>query len=261
MTPDSCIPKELKKGDYYEIFFKIIKKFSNVNDVSSAKVFQSNNIFLRNVALHFSEHYNNAKSTCLINEKCSGRCDALCEYLNLWLDEKRDLYTSGSKCAYNKKLWDEYIEDLWTVLKKESGETAFKCERTNAAVNNNFPVEGIHKDCNNSTPAQFSLTCDNVPDHDLKEIQYIDRPISTASKIASSMGYAFFVIFLIYVFFYKFTPLGLWFNRLIKEKKRKWVNTDEEEIQEFMRTSENSDMHFENRGIGLNYHSSRNSHI
>ncbi|SBS91478.1 PIR Superfamily Protein [Plasmodium ovale curtisi] len=241
MTTGSCYPPVLKKENYYEKYFRICKQFNSVNNIVNAKVFQSNNIFLRNVALYFSEFYNEIKVTCSLNDKCPGRCEEHCKYLNLWLDEKRDLYTSGGKCSYNKKLWDEYIEELWKELKQKSGETPFKCERTKAVVNDKFPKEGLPGDCESSVPVQFSLTCDNVPDHDLKEIQYIDRPISTASKIASSMG--------------------LWFSRLIKEKKRKWVNTNEEEIQEFMRTSENSDMPFENRGIGLNYHSSRNSHI
>ncbi|SBT56326.1 PIR Superfamily Protein [Plasmodium ovale wallikeri] len=247
MTTGSCFPAVLKKENYYEKYFRIYKQFNNVNNIVNAKVFQSNNIFLRNVALYFSEFYNEIKVICSINDQCPGRCKEHCNYLNLWLDEKRDLYTSGGNCTYNKKLWDEYIEELWKELKQNSGETPFECERSKVVVNDQFPKEGIPNDCGSPVPVQFSLTCDNVPDHDLKEIQYIDRPISTASKIASSMGY--------------FTPLGLWFNRLIKEKKRKWVNTDEEEIQEFMRTSENSDMPFENRGIGLNYHSSRNSHI
>lgn len=194
------------KHQYYEIFYKVRKQFSNQNDADYTDVFNTNDQFLRNIALYLAENYNDAYAYCSTGKDCAEYCN----YLNKWLNEKKSIYTSNGTCKLNDTLWKQYIEKLWN----EIGNTKEKkdwCARKDDVINLPFPKDRHSSSCENTEYVNFSHTCDSA-----KDVQAIATgppctcpfQISTAS---STFGYVLFAFLAIGIFL-----LNVKFHLLIK---------------------------------------------
>ncbi|SBS91406.1 PIR Superfamily Protein [Plasmodium ovale curtisi] len=241
------------KHQYYEIFYKVRKQFSNQNDADYTDVFNTNDQFLRNIALYLAENYNDAYAYCSTGKDCAEYCN----YLNKWLNEKKSIYTSNGTCKLNDTLWKQYIEKLWN----EIGNTKEKkdwCARKDDVINLPFPKDRHSSSCENTEYVNFSHTCDSA-----KDVQAIATgppctcpfQISTAS---STFGYVLFAFLAIGIFLLNCSPLKIWLNTLVGKKKimRDYMNESENEEIDTNTTRDRNT--FEDRRMRMIYHSMEN---
>lgn len=80
---------------------------------------QNNNLY--NIACALAENY---KSAHLMKDSEAN----ICVFLNEWLDNKRRINTENGQNYENNQLWENYIEELWIQLEKETDRN-YWCKR------------------------------------------------------------------------------------------------------------------------------------
>ncbi|SBT51523.1 PIR Superfamily Protein [Plasmodium ovale wallikeri] len=101
---------------YWTDFFNQIHvNFSNSNNYV-AEISKYEDPILKHIALYVVENYKAGEKYFRKNDKNNKACFTL----NRWLDQKRNLFTSGKKCTNNVDLWKNTIGKLWEVLYKEN---------------------------------------------------------------------------------------------------------------------------------------------
>ncbi|SBS89352.1 PIR Superfamily Protein [Plasmodium ovale curtisi] len=187
------------------------------------------------------QYYNEAKAHCVLCNNCIN-CSNLCKYLNLWLNEKKALYTSHEKCEYNQNIWDEYIEKLWDTLKGSENEVNW-CPRDHIKYKGIFPEEGIPTSCNSKEPIQFSIQCKGSSDSEHFAYVPTNTCTSKISTVSAAMGYVLF-----------FSPIGNYLMSTLLRGKRKLKNINEEVNNHEFTDSSNNHEHSENRPFNVLYH-------
>ncbi|SBS84753.1 PIR Superfamily Protein [Plasmodium ovale curtisi] len=190
--------RQLTKGEYYDLFFKIRTSFNNNTDAEYDKFLHESDQALRNIGMYLIENYKGDYSNCVSNNDCTQRCT----HLNLWLKEKKSIYTSNGKCTFYNKLWEEYIEKLWDKL-DESMQNPNKCTKDANFTEKTFPDDKISVYCNLSPSDALTLTCQDKA---------------------------------------YFTHLGEKIKNIIKNKIKIGNHMDEQNNEELLRNSENETM-------------------
>lgn len=200
--------KELSVGDYYNIFFKIRDTFNNVTEEYYKEYLYKGDQFLLNIALYLLENYNgDYKYFCDIDKERKERCD----YLNRWLNEKKALYTSNTKCKSHNDLWDRYIERLWDRM-QEGAEENKRCQR-NVSDKKTFQDIWIIPSCNSSNSVEIEKSCQHaeppfVPTAPALASHPQDHacpssvaPITSSCKAVLTTTYVVFGILLFFMYF------------------------------------------------------------
>ncbi|SBT74395.1 PIR protein [Plasmodium ovale] len=212
----------LSKGEYYNLFFKIRTSFNNNTDGEYDKFLHESDQALRNIAMYLIENYKGDYSNCVSNNDCTQRCS----YLNLWLKEKKSIYTSNGKCTFYNKLWEEYIEKLWDKL-DETMHSSNKCTKDANFSEKIFPNDKISVYCNLSPSEVLTLTC--------QDKAYVNS-CTTILTIT-----------------YMFTHLGEKIKNIIKNKIKIGNHMNEQNNEEFLRNSENETMSSISRMYHITY--------
>ncbi|SBT55645.1 PIR Superfamily Protein [Plasmodium ovale wallikeri] len=221
----------LNEVDYYKTFYKIQEKFHNVLEYEYENFLSKDDQVLRYIAMYLLENYKaEYHAACTLSSDCKERC----KHLNNWLNEKQAVYTSNGKCTNNNKLWEQYIEGLWNELQRDSGDDK-KCERDK--LKKNFPVKWLISSCNNSNPVKIVTSCPEPPEPQEKDCPLSEAPTSSSCKAFSSVG--------------------MMLNNLIRGKKIKKRNMDNENNESF-RSPDNSDIESLDRRFNVIYNSLQN---
>ncbi|SBT73836.1 PIR protein [Plasmodium ovale] len=252
MTGSTCAKSsKFDKGEYYDTFFLIRSIFNNVGDNEYSKYLHENDQVLRNIGMYLVENYKNAYSYCEMSADCKERC----EYLNKWLNEKQALYTSNGKCTYNDKLWAHYIEELWKQLENESGKEE-KCERVK--TNREFHEKLLNNSCKNGTPVEMPRNCPEPVLPKEKPCQALMDPTSSSCKAVLTTTYVVFGILLFAMYLLRFSSVGMKINNLIRGRKLKGRNVDNETDESF-RNNDNYNMESLDGRFHVIYNSLQNS--
>ncbi|SBT52324.1 PIR Superfamily Protein [Plasmodium ovale wallikeri] len=230
--------RTLTKEECYGMFFKIRNNFNTSHEAAYTRALSTSDPVLRSIALYFAEYYNEAKAHCGLCDNCIN-CTNLCKYLNLWLNEKKALYTSHGKCEYNQNIWDEYIEKLWDALKGSENETSW-CPRDHVNYKGIFPKEGIPTSCNSKEPIQFSIQCKGSSDSEHFAYVPTNTCTSKISTVAAAMGY--------------FSPIGNYLMSTLVRGKRKLKSINEELNNHEFTDLNNNHEHSENSPFNVLYH-------
>lgn len=189
---------KLTKDQVYDVFYKLPNKFDNTEYPEYRDVLKLSDPVLRNISLYLIQHYKYADVYCSLNEGCV----LLCEIMNKWLNEKEAIYTSNGECQLNRKLWDNYIDNLWKNLEKSSEKPNW-CQRKRDNYNGNYPKDWIPKTCNNTDSIDVSVSCSYDPEYkSLKDSPAVNSPCSESS-ISQFYGYVLFVVLLSSILLYK----------------------------------------------------------
>ncbi|SBT72143.1 hypothetical protein POWCR01_000011800 [Plasmodium ovale] len=172
---------------------------------------------LRNISMYLIENYKGDYESCRIQDSGT-QCKDRCKFLNIWLNEKKSIYTSNGKCTFYNKLWEDYVENLWKKI-DESIENPYKCQRDLNSSGNNFPEDKFSQYCNLSPSEVSLLTC---PDK----------------------AY--------------FSNMWNRIKSIIKRKLRIGDNTDEQDNYELLRNDENETMSSINSMYNITYNTPRN---
>ncbi|SBT56939.1 PIR Superfamily Protein [Plasmodium ovale wallikeri] len=240
----------LQKHQYYKIFFKIRKEFKNDDEANYTNVLSTNDTVLRNVALYLAENYVEAYTRCSGLDDCSDYC----KYLNIWLNEKKAMYTSNGSCQLHENLWKTYIEELWNKLESDK-ENKEWCKRNDDETKLPFPNDKLSSSCKNAESVDFSYTCERQ-----NVVNAITQcPSSTCpsqiSPASSTFGYVLFAFLAIGIFLFNCSPLKIWLNTLVGKKKimRDYMNESENEEIDTNNTRDEDTS--ENRRMRMVYHS------
>ncbi|GAW84671.1 variable surface protein [Plasmodium gonderi] len=250
--------KQLNDKQCYEAFFKIRDSFNTSYEAHYTNILNTNDPFLRNIAFYLIEIYSDAKTFCYYmcdddKEDCKEKCKKYCKYLNDWLNEKKSLYTSHGMCEYNKKIWNEYIEKLWETL--TSQHEKIWCERKNTSYTDTFPNKLIPKSCNNNSPIEFSINCQNIEDSSDLVYSPSCSTLSRFSIFAASIGYVFFGIITLYISIYKFSPMNSWMRYFIRDNKMKLQNIYKRITQRIPKHSDKANEEYLNSNFHVLYDS------
>ncbi|SCO74576.1 VIR protein [Plasmodium vivax] len=148
------------------------------------------------------------------------------DYLNEWINNKKNVYLSTENDCSKIDLWDNYIEKLWKKL-EESRENCKRCTRSTTKYI-----------CDNNTAFPQS-----------------DQQISTPSSKAS--GTTIFVSLLgasttLFIILYKFTPFRAWLRRQINKCKELKKSKSKDKISNLVKYSEKNQENVDNT---IFYHS------
>ncbi|SBT84515.1 hypothetical protein POCGH01_00202900 [Plasmodium ovale] len=105
-----------EKSDKVQIFEKwdkevTLESHSPYNPLLNALKGQNEELY--KMACSLTENYKNAHFIQSHNPN-------ICELLNEWLSQKKKIYIKGEDDFQNKKLWNDYIEELWIQLEKDN---------------------------------------------------------------------------------------------------------------------------------------------
>ncbi|KMZ96493.1 hypothetical protein PVNG_06515, partial [Plasmodium vivax North Korean] len=88
------------------------------NNIDRSYIEHINNIkdpILRHIFIYFVKYYIDGYH--YYHDSGQTHRSEACQYLNRWLQEKKDLFTYGQKCPKKLNLWTEEIKILWDKLK------------------------------------------------------------------------------------------------------------------------------------------------
>ncbi|SBT74245.1 PIR protein [Plasmodium ovale] len=224
------IPKvsALKELDYYKIFFKIRYNFNAVVEDEYEEYMYKNDQVLQNIGIYLVENYNSDYKACKINDDCLDRC----KNLNTWLNEKKALYTSNGKCSKNNELWKRYIDKLWDKLQQDM-EEEHRCQR-DIGSEKEFHKKWIVPNCNNSVPVEEVRNCPEIPPPKESVCPVPTTETSSSCKAVLTTTYVVFGILLFFMYFLKFSSVGMKLNNLIRGEKIKRRNMDKENNDAFI---------------------------
>ncbi|SBT55202.1 PIR Superfamily Protein [Plasmodium ovale wallikeri] len=235
--------KALSTPQYYELFFKIRNIFNSNQDGHYDNFLHKTDQALRNISMYLIENYKGDYESCRIQDSGT-QCKDRCKFLNIWLNEKKSIYTSNGKCTFYNKLWEDYVENLWKKI-DESIENPYKCQRDLNSSGNNFPEDKFSQYCNLSPSEVSLLTCP-------------DKAYVSSCTTVLTITYVGIGIILIYMYFSKFSNMWNRIKSIIKRKLRIGDNTDEQDNYELLRNDENETMSSINSMYNITYNTPRN---
>ncbi|CAI7717844.1 hypothetical protein, conserved [Plasmodium vivax] len=252
--------KANKKLDFFNFIYNGFEDDRPTKkDTSLEYILKTDDAYLRNVALYLRIYYEIIGRQ-YFNQNIED--EDLCKHLNIWLNEKKVLYTSGGSCSIKNNLWENYIENIiWDKLRgiqltqrnirNSHNRGADWCRRDKNINNVNFHTYWVPETCTN--PKKMECACDNkevpqntqcplppvvpqkstcdcshvtskenIPSHDVQTHQ--ECPPTTCSRIAPTTGYILFAITIFSIILCKFTPIGSLLNGITGKKKRPWEN-------------------------------------
>ncbi|SBT74465.1 PIR protein [Plasmodium ovale] len=230
--------KELSVGDYYNIFFKIRDKFNNVMDDDYVQYLYKEDQVLLNIALYLLENF---KGEYIYSCNEVKECKQRCTYLNKWLNEKKALYTSNTKCKNHNDLWGHYIERLWEKM-QEGIDQSKRCQR-DVLEKQSFQDKWIIPICKNENSLEMKSSCPESYVAKKEECPSVVAPTSSSCKTVLTTTY--------------FSSVGMNLSKLIRGKNIKRKNIDKENNESF-RSRDNSDMEFLDRRFNVIYNSLQN---
>ncbi|SBS92171.1 PIR Superfamily Protein [Plasmodium ovale curtisi] len=250
---------KLNELQYYQIFYKVRENFNNiVDDEYDAYLYKKDQV-LQNIGIYLVENYNGDYNACSIYDDCVERC----KHLNKWLNEKKALYTSNGKCTNNNELWNRYIDKLWEKLeqgmKKEN-----RCKRDNGPEKD-FNKKWITHSCSNATAVVIPQACPHSPTPPAVPDRAPEVPVcpestaltSSSCKAVLTTTYVVFGILLFFMYFLRFSSVGMKLYNLIRGGKIKRRNVDKENNESF-RSDNNSNMESLDRRFNVIYNSFQN---
>ncbi|CAI7724072.1 hypothetical protein PVPAM_000020000 [Plasmodium vivax] len=146
----SCTSPEKDKNDnefYLECahrtFETFHQNFDRVKDEYLDYIKKINDAILRHISLYFVQYYIDGYHYYHNSELVE--INGACQYLNRWLEERKDLFTYGEQCPTKKESWDNAINALWDMLKKDYP-TSKKdgkpwCDKSTIKLTTKYPLE------------------------------------------------------------------------------------------------------------------------
>ncbi|SBT73249.1 PIR protein [Plasmodium ovale] len=257
-------PESLKELNYYKIFFKVRHEFNTVVDGKYDEFLYKEDQVLLNIALYLLENYNG--DYVFYCGTSSDECKDRCNFLNTWLNEKKSLYTSNGKCTHHNALWEQYIEGLWNKLASDE-EQGKKCNRVLSTKV--FPSKWIFSSCNNSNPVKIQPSCPDTPVCAIGDPRVVSLhsqehscppancPTSSCKAVLTTT-YIVFGILLFAMYLLRFSSVGMKINNLIRGRKLKGRNVDNETDESF-RNNDNYNMESLDGRFHVIYNSLQNS--
>ncbi|SBT00303.1 PIR Superfamily Protein, partial [Plasmodium ovale curtisi] len=187
---------------------------------------------LRNIALNLIENYEAQYKLC----KTSNENKECCNYLNKWLNEKKAIYTSNTKCKSHNDLWENYIEKLWKQMQQDVQDKE-RCQR-NTSGPQYFPSQWIISSCDNDNPVEILSTCPEVPHSKDPVCPATNTPTHSSCK--------------------PFSSVVMKLNNLIRGGKKKGRNKDKDTNESF-RYHDNNNMETSDSRFNVIYNSFQNS--
>ncbi|SBS92871.1 PIR Superfamily Protein [Plasmodium ovale curtisi] len=244
--------RKLSVENYYNIFFKIRDKFNNVIDDDYVEYLYREDQVLLNIALYLLENF---KGEYIYSCKEDIDCKERCTYLNKWLNEKKALYTSNTKCKNHNDLWGHYIERLWEKM-QEGVEQSKRCQRE-VLEKQYFQDKWIIPSCKNENSVEMESSCPETDMAKKEECSSVVAPTSSSCKTVLTTTYVIFGILLFSIYLLRFSSVGMKLNKLIRGKNIKRRNMDKE-INESFRSRDNTDMESLDRRFNVIYNSLQN---
>ncbi|KMZ88494.1 hypothetical protein PVBG_06155 [Plasmodium vivax Brazil I] len=186
---------ELKENSKFDFFNFIYNGYENdrptKEDPNLGYILQTDDAYLRNVALYLRIYYEIAGLQ-YFNKKIDSK--DLCNHLNIWLNEKKVLYTSGGSCLIKNNLWEKYIENIiWDKLRA--------IQLTPGNIGNSYN-KGF-----DWCPRDKSINNKKISHHLMLKIAQIVLQLHVPG-----------------LHLLRFTPIGSLLNRITGKKKRPWEN-------------------------------------
>ncbi|CAI7719038.1 hypothetical protein PVPAM_050043000 [Plasmodium vivax] len=230
---------ELKKGkdikNEFEprcatrLFKTIHTSWDNINGQYLKHINEINDPVLRYISIYFVQYYIDGYD--YYKNSINHHRGSACTYLNLWLQEKKDLFTFGEKCSTNLGLWKDNIEKLlgmlenvytitdnngerpWCKINELSGLTKFTNDVTlPSSCRENISQESsstcppplpekTHCDCSQNEVSLIPSEPVQAPEADRTK----NLAVTSGFTAAGTLGTLFFL--------YRFTPMASWFRR------------------------------------------------
>ncbi|SBT54922.1 PIR Superfamily Protein [Plasmodium ovale wallikeri] len=220
-------PKEFDKGKYYDMLVVIRGTFNSVKEDEHSRYLYDNDHVLKNIALYLLQNYESSYKHC----KMDSNAQDCCNYLNKWLNEKKSLYTSNTKCNSHNVLWEHYIEKLWEKMQEDEVEDE-RCNRDTFGPKY-FHEKWLSPSCSNDSPVDIPKECPEQPSYKKHECPPAVAPTSSSCKTVLTTTYVVFGILLFFMYLLRFSSVGMKLNNLIRGKKIKRRNMDNENNEAF----------------------------
>ncbi|SBT54953.1 PIR Superfamily Protein [Plasmodium ovale wallikeri] len=244
--------KKLEKGDYYDSFFKLRGTFNNIRENEYTQFLYNKDQVLRNIALNLIENYEAQYKLC----KTSNENKECCNYLNKWLNEKKAIYTSNTKCKSHNDLWEHYIEKLWKEMQQDVQEKE-RCQR-NTSGPQYFPSQWIIPSCDNDNPVEILSSCPEVPRYKDPVCPSTNTSTYSSCKSVLITTYVVFGFLLFSMYLLRFSSVAMKLNNLIRGGGKNERNTDKDTNESF-RYHENNNMETLDSRFNVIYNSFQNS--
>ncbi|VVA00038.1 PIR protein [Plasmodium vivax] len=222
------------------IFTPFRPSFDNVEEKYLNIIKKINDPILRHISLYFVQYYIDGYH--YFRDSPQVHRDGACQYLRLWLQEKKDLFTYGGNCKKKKELWESNFKKLWDMLGNiytitEDNKPRPWCKDYELAQLTILPREVIfsncddiisqehsskvhscptvQKECNcsvNETPISSPET---VPPQEAGHPPETDQLSGTdrTKNLAVTSGFTAVGTLGTLFFLYRFTPMMSWFRR------------------------------------------------